>query len=133
MTVGPLARDAATAEFLDGTAAGQFLLRQCRDCGARSAPQAQQCERCGSTDLDWRPASGNAVLVSWTVAHGKPDPGGGPARTVLAIGQLAERPWWWARLSDAQSAELYVGAPLSIAFERHSAEHEAVPVFRLKG
>jgi hypothetical protein len=131
MTVGALARDAATAEFLDGTATGQFLLRHCRDCGILSAPQAQQCERCGSTDLDWRPASGNAVLVSWTVAHGKPSSGGAPAQTVLVIGQLAEGPWWWSQLIGAQPAELYAGASLRIAFERNSAEHAAVPIFRL--
>jgi len=69
MTVGPVTRDAATAEFFDGTAAGQFLLRHCTACGTLSAPQAAQCERCSSTALDWRPASGGATLVSWTVGR----------------------------------------------------------------
>jgi uncharacterized OB-fold protein len=131
MTVGPVTRDDATTEFFDGTAAGQFLLRHCRACGALSAPQAQQCEHCPATPLDWQPASGDATLVSWTVAHSKPGPDGTSARTVLAIAELAEGPWWWSQIIDADPAELRPGSPLRIGFQRHDAQHEAVPVFRL--
>ena len=129
MTVGPVTRDAATAEFFDGTAAGQFLLRHCTDCGALSTPQAAQCERCCSTALDWRPASGDAILVSWTVAHGRPDASGTSSRTILGIAELAEGPWWWSQIADADPAHLRVGTPLRIIFRRHDAQHEAVPVF----
>jgi len=129
MTVGPVTRDAATAEFFDGTAAGQFLLRHCTDCGALSTPQAAQCERCCSTALDWRPASGDAILVSWTVAHGRPDASGTASRTILGIAELAEGPWWWSQIADADPAHLRVGTPLRIIFRRHDAQHEAVPVF----
>ena len=129
MTVGPVTRDAATAEFFDGTAAGQFLLRHCTDCGALSTPQAAQCERCCSTALDWRPASGDAILVSWTVAHGRPDASGTASRTILGIAELAEGPWWWSQIADADTAQLRVGTPLRIIFRRYDAQHEAVPVF----
>ena len=61
MPVGPVARDAATKEFFDGTSRGEFLLRHCTVCDAVSAPQAQQCQACNSTDLGWEPASGLAV------------------------------------------------------------------------
>ena len=129
MTVGPVTRDVATAEFFDGTAAGQFLLRHCTDCGALSTPQAAQCERCCSTALDWRPASGDAILVSWTVAHGRPDASGTASRTILGIAELAEGPWWWSQIADADPAQLRVGTPLRIIFRRYDAQHEAVPVF----
>jgi uncharacterized OB-fold protein len=131
MTVGPIIRDAATAEFFDGTAMGQFLLRHCHDCGTLSAPQAAQCERCSSTVLDWRPASGDAALVSWTIAHAKPGPEGTAHRTVLAIAELAEGPWWWSQIVGAAPAQLRVGTPLRIDFQRHDPAHEAVPVFTL--
>jgi uncharacterized OB-fold protein len=127
MTVGPVSRDATTAEFFDGTAAGQFLLRHCTACDALCAPQAAQCERCCSTALDWRPASGAAVLVSWTIAHGRPDPSG-TIVTVLGIAELAEGPWWWSQIVDANPARLCVGMPLTISFRRYDARHEAVPV-----
>jgi hypothetical protein len=129
-----VSRDAATAEFFDGTAAGQFLLRHCAACGALSAPQAAQCEQCCSTALDWRPASGDAILVSWTVAHGRAavpagDAAGTASRTILGIGELAEGPWWWSQIVDAEPAQLRAGIPLRISFRRYDAQHEAVPVF----
>ena len=132
MTVGPVDRDDATAEFFDGTAAGQFLLRHCPACDAISAPQAVQCERCDSTTLDWRPASGDATLVSWAIAHRTT--AGGEVLDVLCIGQLAEGPWWWSRIEDTGGEStapegLRPGLPLRIEFRRHSADAEAVPVF----
>lgn len=129
MTVGPVARDATTAEFLDGTATGVFLLRHCLACGTLSAPQARQCERCASTTLGWRPASGDATLVTWTVAHDKPD-AAGISTAILGIGQLAEGPWWWSRI-EGDPERLRAGAPLRIGFARHDAQGEAVPVFLL--
>src|SRR5215468_12080423 len=116
MTVGPITRDAATAEFFAYTAAGQFPLRRCRPCGALSAPQAAQCETCSSTTLDWHPASGDATLISWTIAHSKPDPSGATTRTILALAQLTEGPWWWSQIIDTDPAGLHPGTPLRITF-----------------
>jgi uncharacterized protein len=128
MTVGRVTRDAATAEFFDGTAAGQFLLRHCLACDALSAPQARQCEQCAAISLDWKPASGSATLVSWTVAHGKP---GSEDPAVLAIAEFAEGPWWWSRLLNANPGQLSIGAPLRVEFCRNDDRSEAVPVFVL--
>jgi uncharacterized OB-fold protein len=125
MTVGPVARDADTAAFFDATATGEFLLRHCPACGAISAPQSAQCERCAVTDLDWRPASGDATLVSWTVSHGKQ----ATEPVILCIAELAEGPWWWARLEEAEPEALSVGAPLRIAYRRPAPDSETVPVF----
>ncbi len=124
MPVGPVARDGRTAVFFDGTSRGEFLIRRCQHCGAAGEPAIGQCPGCGSADLDWSPASGVATLVSWTVVPGRE---GGA--TILAIGQLAEGPWWWAQFADADPAALRTGLPLRITFER-DGEHEAVPVFR---
>ena len=124
MTAGPVTRDAATAGFFDGTAAGRFLLRHCTECDAISAPQATQCERCSATALGWRPAAGDATLISWTVVHGKSGD-----RDVLCIAELAEGPWWWSRLEDASPEVMSPGLPLRIEFRRHSAGDETVPVF----
>ena len=129
MTVGPLTRDEATAEFLDGTAAGQFLLRHCPACGATSAPQAAQCERCAATELGWKPAAGHATLISWTITH--PKPGTGTAPLIAGIAQLTEGPWWWSQIADADPAQLHAGAPLRIEYRRHDPDSEAVPVFVL--
>lgn len=128
MTVGPVDRDAATAEFFDGTAAGRFLLRRC-PAGHFSEPPAAACTTCASTDLSWAAAGGGGTLVSWTVVWGRPSSDSEPDRTVLAIGELDEGPWWWSQLVGSDPASLTVGQRLRIEFRRAADELEAVPVF----
>ncbi len=131
MTVGPVARDDATAAFFDGTAAGKFLLRRCPD-GHYSEPAAAQCTTCAVTELHWAPASGGATLVSWAVTGGKPAGAAPPDRTILVIAELDEGPWWWSQLTGPV-AEPAVGQRLRIAFARSDDDHEAVPVFTVEG
>ncbi len=129
MTVGPVRRDPETAEFFDAAARGVFLIRRCGRCGTATEPQSRTCPSCGSPDLRPQEASGGASVVSWTVAHGRP--ADGPAvRTVLAIAELDEGPWWWSQVTDADPDTMHEGQRLLIDFAR-SGEHEAVPVFRL--
>jgi uncharacterized protein len=130
VSVGPVSRDAATAEFFDGTAAGTFLLRTCA-AGHFSEPAAAQCTTCASTDLRWAPAAGGATLVSWSVAWAKPAPDADPRRTVLVIAELDEGPWWWSQLVDADPEGLSVGRRLRIESRRAGDADEAVPVFAL--
>jgi hypothetical protein len=130
MTVGPVARDAATAEFFDGTAAGLFLLRCC-PAGHFSEPPAAQCTTCGNTALRWEAARGDATLVSWAVAWSRAASDREPRPTVLVIAELDEGPWWWSQLIDCDPTALAVGQRLRIEFRRAGAEQEAVPVFAL--
>ncbi len=131
MSIGPVVRDEATAEFFDGAAAGQFLLRHC-PLGHVSEPAAVQCTTCAATELRWLPAGGGATLVSWAVTWSKPSDGQQPRQTVLVIGELDEGPWWWTQLAgDPPADALAVGRRLRIEFERADAGHEAVPVFAL--
>jgi uncharacterized OB-fold protein len=132
MSVGPVIRDQATAEFFDGVAAGLFLLRQC-PAGHVSEPTAAVCTTCGATELQWVPAAGGATLVSWAVSHGRAA-GGEPApKTVLVIAAFDEGPWWWAQLADASAGDgLEVGQRLRVEFRRADGaetENEPVPVF----
>jgi uncharacterized protein len=137
MSVGPVDRDAATAEFFDAAAAGTFLLRRCPD-GHYSEPPAARCTTCGGADLSWAPASGGARLVSWAVTRAAAQPGAQPDPTVVVIAELDEGPWWWSQLADTDAVQLAtgalsVGARLAIGFARADDEHEVVPVFRLAG
>lgn len=127
MTVGAVQRDAATAEFLAGTARGELLLRHCAACGAVSRPQAQSCEQCQSADLTWARACGQGTVVSWSVVHGRAADGGPPPRTVVAIVELDEGPWLHAQLADADPVS--GGLRVTACFERAEGG-EAIPVFR---
>lgn len=130
MPVGPVRRDDDTATFFDGTARGQFLLRRCPD-GHHSGPAAQLCAACASTELQWVPAAGGARVVSWSVTHGRPTPDSPGARTVLAVTELDEGPWWWSQIIDADPDTITEGQRLRVAFQRFDDRHEAVPVFQL--
>jgi uncharacterized OB-fold protein len=138
MSVGPVQRDDATAEFFDGAAAGRFLLRQCPQ-GHLSEPSATACTTCGRAGLQWAAAAGGATLVSWAVSYSRAAPGEPRARTVLVIGELDEGPWWWAQLAgtdaDDPAAGLAAGQRLRIEFRSPDgglgAQLEPVPVFVL--
>jgi uncharacterized OB-fold protein len=130
MPVGPVVRDDETAAFFDGTARGEFLLRYCPD-GHPSSPHAQLCDTCASADLTWRAASGEASVISWAVVPGRPTGRGPDKHTVLVVAELAEGPWWWSHIRDADPDRVTVGTPLTIQFERFGDQHEAVPVFAI--
>jgi len=130
MAVGPVRRDGETAAFFDAAARGALLIRRCAGCATAAEPQAVTCPACGSAELRPEEASGGATLISWTVSHPRPTGDGSSPPAILAIGQLDEGPWWWAKLVGADPDNMRAGQRLEIGFER-SGEHEAVPVFRL--
>jgi uncharacterized OB-fold protein len=123
VTVGPVGRNEATAEFFDFAARGELMVLRCAD-GHHSGPRAQRCEVCGSGGLEPVAASGRAKLVSWAVAHRRDG-----ATSTPAIVELEEGPWWWTALVDGDAAALAEGLPLQVGFERPEGS-ETVPVFR---
>ena len=56
MSVGPVQRDEATAEFFDGAAAGQFLLRRCPAAISASRPR-RSARRAADRAWHWVPAA----------------------------------------------------------------------------
>lgn len=127
----PVARDAETAEFFDGTARGEFLLRRSRVTGEVLAPQVYT-DSAGSTDLEWIPAAGTGRVVSWAVSYGKPVDGVQRAQSVVAIVELDEGPWWWTELLGADPGELREGLPVQVDFVRPDGSAETLPVFRVR-
>ncbi|MFD0903137.1 Zn-ribbon domain-containing OB-fold protein [Actinomadura sediminis] len=130
MDIGVLRRDGRTDPFFDGAAEGRLVLRRCTACEHRLAPDAGDCPRCGSEELGWADASGEASLVSWTVTHGRPaEDGTVPPPVFLALVELAEGPWLHARLDGVDRATLREGLPLRAAFV-HPEEGESYMLFR---
>ena len=128
----PVTRDPETAEFLDGTAAGEFRLRRSRVTGEVLAPQVY-ADSTGSSDLEWFAAAGTGRLVSWAVQFGKPVDGVQAVHSVVAILELDEGPWWWTELWDADPAQLREGLPVQVEFVRPDGSEETLPVFRVAG
>ncbi|GAA2891826.1 hypothetical protein GCM10010472_57920 [Pseudonocardia halophobica] len=123
--VGKVARDAATAEFFDGTARGELLLRRCHD-GHLSSPYATACETCAAADLTATPAKGGGTVVSHAAAHRRDG-----TTLPLVIVELDEGPWWWSCVVGAEPHEVTTGARVRLHHERADGGSEAVPVFRL--
>lgn len=119
--IGVIRRDGRTDPFFDGAAEGRLMTRRCEACGRWFAPDATGCPGCGDDDLAWAEASGEAVLVSWAVAHSRTG-----TTAPLALVELAEGPWMYGRLAGV--AEPREGLPLHVRFV-HPEDGESYPVF----
>jgi uncharacterized OB-fold protein len=118
-------RDDETSAFFEATAADRLLLWRCPD-GHLSSAIHLRCETCGSRDLVAAAASGIAQIVTWAVIPSRVED---EPPIVLAVGELVEGPWWWARIVGADPADLCPGTTLAIAFATAGAER--IPVFRV--
>jgi uncharacterized OB-fold protein len=130
--IGAVRRDAATAQFLDGTAVGEFRLKRSLTTGEFVAPQCV-VDSAGQTDFEWVAAAGTGRVVSWAVIYPKPRDGVQTPSSVVAIVQLDEGPWWWCELLDADPAAMRVDLGVEAAFVRVEGSEETVPVFRVTG
>jgi uncharacterized OB-fold protein len=123
-------RDDASAPFFDAAAEGTLLIRRCPVCGTSYPPQTSRCA--DSDQLEWVPASGSAVLVSWAVDHAAPldpvlaSPGGGTS--TYGFVELSEGPWLEVPIVGVASGDLNVGVAMRVEFVR-PGEGEAVPAF----
>jgi uncharacterized OB-fold protein len=61
--------DEESAPFWEGTARGQLRMQTCGHCGRMRFPPRVMCPHCHSTDREWRPVSGRAVIWSYVVPH----------------------------------------------------------------
>ena len=126
----PIARDAETAEFLDGTAREEFLLVKDTATGDVLGPQFDP-----SIDPDRYvriPAAGTGTIVSWSVVHQR-GRDGSTSRTPVGIVELDEGPWWWTSFPDADPDEMKSGLRARVAFERlgEGESAETIPYFTL--
>ncbi|MGW6961597.1 Zn-ribbon domain-containing OB-fold protein [Streptomyces chartreusis] len=128
--VGPVARDSASAEFLDGTRRGVFLLRRHSGTGEYFDPSTVPAPS-EEADLEYAPAAGGGRVVSWAVLHSRRE-GNETVRTVIGIVELDEGPWWWSRLVDMDPDADLSDLRVRVAFVPSGPEphHEVVPVFR---
>jgi uncharacterized protein len=123
-------RDEASAPFFDAAARGTLLIKHCPRCGTSHPPQARHCA--DGSELEWAPASGGAVLVTWAVDHSPPlDPSlASPDGTGSTFGwvELDEGPWLQAPIVDFDPALLAEGLPLRVRFIQPGGG-EVLPAF----
>ena len=81
-----------TQPYWDGCAAGELRIQRCVDCGEPYFYPRPICPSCGSVNVEWFTASGDATLYSYVINH-RPAPGfEDEAPYAIAVVQLAEGP-----------------------------------------
>jgi uncharacterized OB-fold protein len=109
--------DEASEPFYESAARGVLLLRGCRACGAWLGPDARFCSECLSEDLDWKEASGRAVLFTFGIMHQQFPGFENDVPYNIAVVQLAEGPRMTSNVVGCSNDALAVGMPLKVVFE----------------
>jgi uncharacterized protein len=129
--------DDASRPFFDAARQGVLLLRRCHACGTFMSPTGgiatplrPRCLTCFSAELAWTPASGQATLYSFALMHQVYDPAfADEVPYNIAVVELDEGVRMTTNVVGCANAELWIGMPLEVTFERVS-EDVAVPKFR---
>jgi uncharacterized protein len=118
-----------TKPFWDGCAAGELRIQRCTDCARPYFYPRPVCPHCGSTDVEWFTASGNATLYSYVINH-RPAPGfEEDTPYAIAVVQLAEGPRMMTSIVGlpATPEALELDMPLRVRFEQRG--DMSLPVF----
>jgi uncharacterized OB-fold protein len=118
-----------TQPYWDGAAAGELRIQRCADCGEAYFYPRPICPSCGSFNVEWFTASGDATLYSYVINH-RPAPGfEDEAPYAIAVVQLAEGPRMMTSLVGvpATPEALVLDMPLRVTFEQRG--DVSLPVF----
>lgn len=120
-----------TEAFWAATADSRFLIQRCRACTSAQFYPKATCTTCGSSALDWEPASGQATLHTYTIArratHPKFD---GTEPYVVAIVELAEGPRVTGNVVDCPVGEVRIGMPLELSWDEKGDDGISLPLWR---
>jgi hypothetical protein len=106
-----------TAYFWAGLAAGELRVWRCGACGLLRHPPGPMCPRCAATRPEYQVASGLGTVYSFVVHHHPPVPGRA-LPFVVALVELAEGVRVMGELRGVAPAEVRVGLPVEIDFDR---------------
>lgn len=105
-----------TLPFWEAGAKGDLQIQQCSQCHEHYFYPRAFCPFCASSDVEWRPCSGNGTIYSYTILT-KTNPG----LTVIAYVTLAEGPTLLTRIEDAGPADVCIGLPVTATFKTSEA------------
>ncbi|MCC6531129.1 MAG: OB-fold domain-containing protein [Burkholderiales bacterium] len=118
-----------TAGFWEGVARGELLFKWCAACARAYHPRRIICPQCSSTQLAWRPASGEGKVYSFSEVHRAPTKafGRGAPYTVGLI-ETAEGVHYFCRIVAQQGAAIAIDSPARLDF-RVLETGQRLPVF----
>lgn len=98
--------DAKFQQFLDQ---GEFRIQQCASCQRHIFYPRVLCPHCGSTQLDWRVASGDGRVHACSVVMGKP---GTQTDYAVVLVDLKEGARMMSHVVDCDPHAVHIGMPL---------------------
>ena len=121
--------DAVTAFFWESAREGRLRILRCAECGTFIHPPRPICRACRSRNLAPQDVTGRGTVHSYTVTH-VPLPGFEPPFAVVLV-ELEEQRGvrLVSNLVDVPLADIQVGMPVEVTFERISDE-VTLPQFR---
>jgi uncharacterized OB-fold protein len=121
-----LAAPVVTAEskpFFDAARQGRFLIPVCAACGRAHWYPRAICPFCASDKLDWREASGNGTIYTFSVMRRVKEP------YIIAHVTLAEGPTMLTNIVGCDAADVRIGQAVTIVFQ-DTDNGPPVPMFR---
>ena len=124
--------DAESEPFWAATKERKFLIRHCSACGRNHFYPRHYCPHCWSEACEWRAASGNGRIYSYTVIHHNDVP---PFKEMLpyivALIDLDEGVRVTANIVECTPDVVHVGLPVEVIYE-HINDDITLPQFRPK-
>ncbi|MCZ2441280.1 MAG: Zn-ribbon domain-containing OB-fold protein [Rubrivivax sp.] len=111
-----------TRPFWEAAAEGRLLVKRCDDCGEHHHYPRAACPFCGSERTQWRQASGQGTIYSFSVMRRAEVP------YVVAYVTLEEGPTMMTNIVDADADAVRIGQPVKLKFSP-SEDGPPLPVF----
>jgi uncharacterized OB-fold protein len=119
-----------TAPFWDAAKNGELHIQWCRPCERFYFYPRSFCPHCHSREVEWRPVSGRARLLSYVILQ-RPAPGlWEEVPTVIALVELEEGPHMLSNIVEIEPerASIPLDLPLVVTFVDRG--EVSLPVFR---
>ena len=97
--------------FFDGAAVGKLLYKRCAACGEAHYYPRTNCPFCGSDRTEWKEASGQGTIYSWSVLRRVPEP------YAIAYVTLAEGPTMMTNIVDCDFDRIRIGQKVKVVFK----------------
>ena len=119
MALPPLPRPYQdTAEYWAAAREHRFVIQCCNSCGEHQFYPRGVCSHCLSSELEWREASGNGTIYSYSVNHRAPHPGfADDLPFVLAIVELEEGPRMMTNIVVSDPDSVTIGMAVTVTFD----------------
>jgi uncharacterized OB-fold protein len=118
-----------TAPYWEAARRHEFVLQFCPHCERYVFYPRPNCPYCAGSRLEWRPASGEGSVHTFTVARRPTHPAfAGREPLVIALVELAEGPRLTTNLVDVEPDAVRIGMAVHVTFHDVS-ETVTLPVF----